>query len=155
MKFSYPGVSTHGSTPAPYRQAPMSPAKVRFLSEAPWEVAHGAKFHFLNNYLLAIVKKHKVWEKEGIFNTKCQEHVCKARQGTVLHLIVYDPCSPFTLQKWQLQISTACSAAQWPPLTHTNSCGHTEDQGVHFRWGDQSKVCLGTGAARLPCLDQH
>lgn len=62
---------------SPCRQAPMSLAKVMFLSEAPWEVAHGTKFHFLNNYLLAIVKKHKVWEKGGIL----MPNVMFARQG--------------------------------------------------------------------------
>lgn len=117
--------------------------KVRFLSEAPWEEAHRAKFHFLNNSLLAIVKKHKAGEKGGIFIPNVRSTF--ARQGTVLHLTTHDPCSLFTLQNWQLQISTACWAAQWPPLAHTNSRGHTEDQGVHFRGGGQSKVCLGTG----------
>lgn len=72
LKFSYPRDSTHGSTLAGSGHISLQAGtnvtcKVRFLSEAPWEEAHGAKFHFLNNSLLAIVKKHKVGEKGGIF----------------------------------------------------------------------------------------
>lgn len=53
--------------------------KSKVFSEAPWEVAHGAKFHFLNNYLLAIVRKHKVWEKGGILIPNVRSMF--ARQG--------------------------------------------------------------------------
>jgi len=49
------------------------------LSVALWEEDEGAKFHFLNNPLLAIVKEHQAGEEAGIFTPNIRTTF--ARQG--------------------------------------------------------------------------
>lgn len=86
LKFSYPGVSTHGSTPAGTGVTFLTGRhQCHLQSEVSFWSTLGrssrGKIPLLNNSLLAIVKKHKVGGMGGIFIPNVRSTF--ARQGKV------------------------------------------------------------------------